>query len=133
MADTIQLKVITPLELVLNEDVDELVAPGELGEFGILPDHVPFLSTLNPGELRYRKGSEAKTLIINGGLADIKDNVINILTDKALSPEDVDVVAAKKELESLEDQLSKLDEDSSANRKDLEKQLKLAQVMVGIK
>ena len=133
MADTIQLKVITPLELVLNEDVDELVAPGELGEFGILPGHVPFLSTLNPGELRYRKGSNDKTLIINGGLADVKDDVVNILTDQALHPENVDVVAAKKEIETLEEQLAKLDEESQSSRKDLEKKLKLAQAMAGVK
>ncbi|NIP29514.1 MAG: ATP synthase F1 subunit epsilon [Candidatus Dadabacteria bacterium] len=134
MAETIQLKVITPLELVLDEQVDELVAPGELGEFGILPGHVPFLSTLNPGELRYRNGTQESILIINGGLADVKDDVVNILTDLAEYPENIDVVAAKKEVEAIESELSNLDEEIiSSSRKDLEKKLKLAQVRASIK
>lgn len=132
MADTIQLKIITPLELVLNEDVDELVAPGELGEFGILPGHVPFLSTLNPGRLKYRKGTENKEFIIDGGLADIKNDIVYILTDMAEKPENIDISAAKKDIEILEEELSKLDEKSSSTRKDIEKKLKLAQVMAGI-
>lgn len=132
MADTIQLKIITPLELVLNEDVDELVAPGELGEFGILPGHVPFLSTLNPGRLKYRKGTENKEFIIDGGLADIKNDIVYILTDMAEKPENIDISAAKKDIEILEEELSKLDEESSSTRKDIEKKLKLAQVMAGI-
>lgn len=133
MADTIQLKVITPLELVLDENVDELVAPGELGEFGILPGHVPFVSTLNPGELRYKQGSSEKVLIIDGGLADIKDDVVNILTDTAQNPSDIDVVAAQKEVESLEKELSDLSEEADSNKSELERKLKLAQVKAGIK
>ena len=83
MAEKIQLKVITPLNLVLNENVDEIVAPGSLGEFGVLPGHVPFLSILKAGKLKYRKGSQEKVLIVNGGLSDVKNNVVNILTDSA--------------------------------------------------
>lgn len=133
MAETIQLKVITPLKLVLDENVDELVAPGELGEFGILPGHVPFVSTLNPGELRYKKGSNETVLIIDGGLADIKDDVVNILTDTAQNPSDIDVVAAQKEVENLEKQLSDLEENTDADKVELQRKLKLAQVKAGIK
>ena len=132
MSDTIQLKVITPLELVLDESVDEVVAPGELGEFGVLPGHVPFLTTLNPGELRFRKGASENSLIVSGGLADVKDDVVNILTDLAQKPQDVDVAAARRDAEELERKLSEIDEESLSERKDLEKQLKLAQVRAGI-
>ncbi len=133
MADTIQLKVITPLKLVLDENVDELVAPGELGEFGILPGHVPFVSTLNPGELRYKQGSNEKVLIIDGGLADIKDDVVNILTDLAQSPSDIDIVAAQKEVESLEKELSDLEDNTDTDKTELQRKLKLAHVKAGIK
>ena len=132
MSDSIQLKVITPLELVLDESVDEVVAPGELGEFGVLPGHVPFLTTLNPGELRFRKGGSENRLIVSGGLADVKDDVVNILTDLAQKPQDVDVAAARREAEQLEQELGNIDEESLSERKDLEKRLKLAQVRAGI-
>ena len=50
MADKIRLRVVTPTRLVLDEDVDEVTAHGELGEFGVLPNHIAFLSTLVAGE-----------------------------------------------------------------------------------
>lgn len=133
MSDTIQLKVITPLELVLDEQVDELVAPGELGEFGVLPGHVPFVSTLLPGELKYISGSNTKTLIIDGGLADVKNDVVNILTDSAQSPSDIDVVAAKKELEELEKELADLEEEADSDKTDLQRKIRLAQAKAGVR
>ncbi len=81
MADGIQLKVITPTELVIDDVVDEVVAPGELGEFGVLPGHVPFITILTSGELRYRKGGAEEKITIQGGLADVRNDTVNILTD----------------------------------------------------
>lgn len=105
MPESLNLRVITPLELVVDEQVDEVVAPGELGEFGILPGHVPFVSTLMPGYLNYKKGSETRTLIIHGGLAEVSDDNVRILTDIAEDPETVDQDSAKKDLEDIEEQL----------------------------
>jgi len=81
LADGIHLKVITPTELVVDEQVDEVVAPGQVGEFGILPGHVPFLTTLNSGELKYKKGNTETKLIVEGGVADVRDDKVSILTD----------------------------------------------------
>jgi F-type H+-transporting ATPase subunit epsilon len=53
------LEVVTPEGLLLREEVDEVIAPGTLGYFGVLPGHTPFLSTLGVGELTYRQGSAA--------------------------------------------------------------------------
>lgn len=81
MAEGIHLRVITPAVLVIDQQVDEVVAPGEIGEFGILPGHVPFISTLSTGELKYKVGNSEKKLIVEGGIADIRDDTVNILTD----------------------------------------------------
>ncbi len=81
LADGIHLKVITPTELVVDEQVDEVVAPGEVGEFGVLPGHVPFITTLHTGELKYKKGNSEAKLIVEGGIADVRDDNVNILTD----------------------------------------------------
>lgn len=83
MASKIHLKVITPNELVVNEEVDEVVAPGELGEFGVLPGHIPLISTLLNGELRYKQGGVERKLEIEGGIADVRDDKVNIVTEKA--------------------------------------------------
>ncbi|MEX0999081.1 MAG: hypothetical protein WD000_03865 [Thermodesulfobacteriota bacterium] len=81
MADRIHLKVITPTELVVDEQVDEVVAPGEVGEFGILPGHVPFLTTLHSGELKYKIGNSETKLVVEGRVADVRDDTVSILTD----------------------------------------------------
>jgi len=81
LADGIHLQVITPTALVVDEQVDEVVAPGEAGEFGVLPSHTPFITTLHTGELKYRKGGVETKLIIEGGVADVRDDKVNIITD----------------------------------------------------
>jgi len=78
----LQLQVITPSRVIVDELVDEVVAPGVLGEFGVLPGHVPFITLLAEGEVRYRKGSSERKLAVEGGLAEVRDNKVTILTDK---------------------------------------------------
>ncbi|MFI5323137.1 MAG: ATP synthase F1 subunit epsilon [Thermodesulfobacteriota bacterium] len=81
MAD-ILLQVITPIKLVVDERVDEVVAPGEVGEFGVLPGHVPFITILTEGELKYKKGSHEKKIIVEGGIAEVRDDMVTVLTDR---------------------------------------------------
>ena len=82
MADKLRLKIITPDSLVFDGEVEGVVAPGELGEFGVLPGHVLFLPALFPGRLRFRaEGSGETIFIVHVGLADVKDDTVSILTD----------------------------------------------------
>ena len=57
-ATTFRLRIVTPERLMLDEDVDEVTAPGAAGEFGVLPDHIAFLTTLAPGRLIYKQGGQ---------------------------------------------------------------------------
>lgn len=84
MADEIHLKVVTPLKLVVDEKVDEVRAPGEAGEFGVLPGHEPFVTTLQNGELRYKRGGVERKLTIEGGLADVREDKVSILADRVI-------------------------------------------------
>ncbi len=68
MADKILLEIVTPERKVLSEMVDIVVAPGEEGEFGALPNHIPFLCKLKVGELRFRIGATVTSCGDNGGL-----------------------------------------------------------------
>lgn len=81
----IHLQVITPTRLIVDDTVEEVVAPGEMGEFGVLPGHVPFITTLATGELKYKKGSSEKKLTVEGGLAEVRDDKVTVLTDRIVS------------------------------------------------
>jgi F-type H+-transporting ATPase subunit epsilon len=102
MADKIRLRVVTPARLVLDEEVDEVTAPGELGEFGVLPNHIAFLSTLVPGVLSYKQGSKIQTLAISGGYAEVLDNVMTVLATAAEFPLEIDVARAQRAKEQAE-------------------------------
>lgn len=133
MADKLRLKIITPDSLVFDGEVEEVVAPGELGEFGVLPGHVPFLSALFPGRLRFRaEGSGETVFIVHGGLADVKDDTVSVLTDLAERPEDVDVSAARADIEAVSREIDGLqDEEGPAERAQLERRLRVAQARAG--
>ncbi len=131
MPERIQLKVVTPSRLVVSEEVDEVVAPGELGEFGVLPGHVPFISLLMPGEVKFIKGGVEKRIIIWGGVAEVRDDRVSILTDNVEDPAAIDTEAARREVEAIMDQLKDF---SGGNKefKELNRRLRLAQVRAGI-
>ena len=133
MADKLRLKIITPDSLVFDGEVEEVVAPGELGEFGVLPGHVPFLSALFPGRLRFRaEGSGETVFIVHGGLADVKDDTVSVLTDLAERPEDVDVAAARADIEAVSREIDGLqDEEGPAERAQLERRLRVSQARAG--
>jgi len=108
MADKIRLRVVTPTRLVLDEDVDEVTAHGELGEFGVLPDHIAFLSTLVAGELTYKQGATKRTLAVGGGYAEVLDNVMTVLAPAAEFASEIDVARAQRAKERAETQLAQL-------------------------
>ena len=108
MADKIRLRVVTPIRLVLDEEVDEVTAHGELGEFGVLPDHIAFLSTLVAGELSYKQGATKKLLAVGGGYAEVLDNVVTVLAPTAEFAAEIDVARAQRAKERAEKQLAQL-------------------------
>ena len=75
MADKLKLEMVTPYKRVLSEEVDEVTAPGTIGEFGVLPDHTSLLTTLKVGELTYQKDGETFYVAVNWGYVEVEDNV----------------------------------------------------------
>jgi len=130
LVEKIQLEVVTPSRLVVSEEVNEVVAPGELGEFGVLPGHVPFISLLVPGELKFIRGGVEVKMIIWGGVAEIRDNRVSIITDNVEDPATIDTEAARREMEAIMDQLKDFS-GSDKEFKELNRRLKLAQVRAG--
>ncbi len=131
MADKIRLRVVTPTRLVLDEEVDEVTAPGELGEFGVLPKHIAFLSTLVPGELSYKQGGDRVLLAISGGYAEVLDNVMTVLAPAAEFGWEIDLARAQRARERAEKQLAEVNLDES-DWAAAESAMKLAQVRIQV-
>jgi F-type H+-transporting ATPase subunit epsilon len=108
MADKIRFRVVTPSRLVLDEEVDEVTAPGALGEFGVLPDHIAFLSLLNPGEMTYKQGASKRMLAVSGGYAEVLDNVMTVLAPAAEFATEIDTNRAQRAKERAEKQMAEL-------------------------
>ncbi len=106
MADKIRLKVVTPGRLLLDEEVDEVTAPGVKGEFGVLPNHISFLTLLEPGEMSYKQGATRRFLALSGGYAEVLDNVMTILAPAAEFSVEIDVNRARAAREKAERRLS---------------------------
>ncbi len=91
----LQLRVITAERVVLEETgVDEVLAPGMLGELGILPMHAALVTTLAPGELRVSRAGQEMSLSVAGGFLEVKDDRVTVLADAAERAEEIDVARA---------------------------------------
>ncbi|HSO72263.1 MAG TPA: F0F1 ATP synthase subunit epsilon [Thermodesulfobacteriota bacterium] len=106
MAEKLQLEVVTPDRLVLSEPVDIVMAIGSLGEFGILPNHVPFLTTLMAGELRYRKDNQLNHMVVTGGFVEVSHNKVTVLAEAAESAREIDLDRAKRAKERAEKRMA---------------------------
>ena len=113
----ILLEIVAPSrQVVRSEHVDEVIAPGSEGEFGVLPGHTPFLTTLKIGMLSYREGAEWHHLAVDWGYAEVGADRVIILAEGADRASEIDLAEAKQAKERAEKTLTeKLDE------KDLEK------------
>ena len=88
------LEIVTPDRALLREEVDEVVVPGSQGEFGVLPGHTPFLSTLGLGEITYRRGADKHLLTCFWGFCEVLPDRVNVLAEIGERAEDIDVERA---------------------------------------
>lgn len=105
MAGKLLLEVVTPDHLLLSQQVDEVIAPGAEGEFGVLPGHCHFLSTLRIGELRYRIGETTHYMSVLWGFAEVTPQKVTILAEIAEKAEDIDVERAQVVVAKAEQRL----------------------------
>lgn len=96
---TLRLEIVTPGQTAYSEDVDMVTLPGTEGEFGVYPNHVPLLTTLNPGELRVTKNGRSDYLAVGEGFVEVRGDGVSVLTDMALHPEKIDESAAEAAVE----------------------------------
>lgn len=106
MAEKIKLEVVTPKGAVVSEDVDIVTAPGFGGEFGVLANHAPFLSTIKIGTLSYKQGTTTEELMVSGGFCEVSNNKITFLVESAEHGHEIDVERALLAKERAEKRLA---------------------------
>jgi F-type H+-transporting ATPase subunit epsilon len=109
------LEVVTPEGLLLRERVDEVVAPGDEGYFGVLPGHTPFLSTLGLGEIVYRQGADKGHLTCFWGFAEVLPDRVNLLAEIGERAEDIDVGRAERARERAAERMKTIREEAGYN------------------
>ena len=96
MANTLRLEIVTPDATAYSEDVDMVTLPGVEGQIGILPQHVPLMTQMVPGEMIVRKNGQDRFLAVGEGLVEISADHVAILTDLAIAAENIDEARAEE-------------------------------------
>lgn len=123
---TLRLEIVTPESKTYSDDVDMVVIPGVEGEMGVLPEHVPLMTQLLPGELRVTKGSEELRLAVGEGFAEVTQDCVTVLTDMAVRENDIDesiVEAAMRRAEAALNDKSISEEQQAAFTATIQKSL----------
>lgn len=95
MRDTFHLEVITPERTVFSDEVEMVVVPAVQGNLGVLPNHTPLMTMLQPGVVRIRKEGEEIRMAVTGGFFDARPDKVTVLADAAELAEEIDVERAR--------------------------------------
>ncbi|MCE2451621.1 MAG: F0F1 ATP synthase subunit epsilon [Nitrospinae bacterium] len=99
------LDIVTPERKLVSAEVDEVTAPGFYGEFGVLPQHTPYLCQLGVGVLSYRTGSARYFISIIDGYAEVGPDKITILAESAERAEDIDAARAQESRQRAQERM----------------------------
>ena len=94
-ATTLTLEVVTPDGLLVRDEVNSVQAPGSEGSFGVLPGHIPMLTTLGAGEIIYRKGTEVGRIVCLFGFCEVLPDRVHIMAESGERAGDIDVARAE--------------------------------------
>ncbi|MCX6969441.1 MAG: F0F1 ATP synthase subunit epsilon [Verrucomicrobia bacterium] len=127
----LQLEIVTPEQKIYSDEVDSVVIPGVEGELGVLPQHVPLMTQLLPGELRVLKGGEELRLAVGEGFVEVSAEKVVVLTDMAVKESEIDEAAAEEAIQRAEQAMkdTKLgDEEYATVKASLQKSLAMVRV-----
>ena len=118
MADTLQFELVSPERLLVSRDVGMVVVPGAEGDFGVLRDHAPLISTVRPGVIDvYDDGTTiSDRIFVSGGFAEVTGDRCTVLADEAVPVKEIDRAAVQKGLEDLQRDLAAAEDDIARAR-----------------
>ncbi len=109
MATKLQFSLVSPARELFSGEVDHVIAPGTEGEFGVLVNHAPFMTTLKNGVVRVLDNGETRMrLFVRGGFADVTPAGLTILAEEAVNLDSVDAEQVEKDMQSLQGKMSGL-------------------------
>ncbi|HWA43728.1 MAG TPA: F0F1 ATP synthase subunit epsilon [Hypericibacter adhaerens] len=117
MADKTQFELVSPERLLISKAVDMVVVPGTEGDFGVLPDHAPLISSVRPGVIAVFEGGQVTDRIfVAGGFAEVTGERCTVLAEQAVPLGDLDKGQIETELKDARDDLTdaKTDADRAA-------------------
>lgn len=121
MADKLTFSLVAPERELFHGLVDQVVAPGEDGDFGVLPGHAPLMSTLRPGAIRVLDGGSERKIFVYGGFADVTPDGLTILAEEAMDVAEIDGAKVAADLKNAEEDFR----DAKDDQKKLEAQRKI--------
>jgi F-type H+-transporting ATPase subunit epsilon len=109
MAGTIQIEIVTPEKIVVQDEAQIVMAPGVMGEFGVLIGHTPFLTALKAGPVHYTDAQGAEHFVfVSGGFAETLPNKVTILAESAERRRDIDIERARAALERAQKRMAEM-------------------------
>lgn len=117
MADKVQFELVSPEKLLVSRAVEMVVVPGAEGDFGVLPDHAPMISTVRPGIIEiYEGGQVVEQIYVAGGFAEVTGERCTVLADEATPVKDIDRKTAEAQLATLQSELAAMVDDSAREK-----------------
>ena len=111
---TMRFEVVTPKGAKVSAEAAAVSAPGTLGELDVLPGHRPLITSLGIGLLSYASGSERHYLVVNGGFLEVADDKLVVITERAETPDEIDIERAEKSLKEAEERLKELGDEAGS-------------------
>jgi F-type H+-transporting ATPase subunit epsilon len=105
MNATLKLQIVTPQGTKFSDDVEMVTLPGSEGRLGVLPQHVPLMTQIVPGEITVRKDGSDRLFAVGEGLVQITADSVSILTDLAVAAEDIDAAKVEEARQRAEERL----------------------------
>ena len=114
MADKLHFDLVSPDRLLLSEEVDQVLVPGSEGDFGVLPDHAPVMSTLKPGVLEVSGAASGDTRIfVRGGFAEVTPKGLTVLAEEAIPLAELDVAQLDQKIQDASEDVADAKDDAA--------------------
>ena len=117
MADKVQFELVSPERLLISREVDMVVVPGGEGDFGVLREHAPLISTVRPGVIEVYDGDAiSDRIFVSGGFAEVTGERCTVLAEQAVPVKEIDRAAVQKDLDELGGELAGTAEDQAREK-----------------
>lgn len=115
MAATFKFELVSPERILLSSEAEQVVVPGVDGHFTVLPNHARIISTLAPGVIRVTTPNAKKGIFVQSGFAEVNDDGLTILAERAFIVDEVDARQIQQELDAAKAALENADDDEARN------------------